>query len=125
MLLFGLLLSLLVNGKAEAHTVPVAHKTHYWMLASWYNLPGRTMADGKIFKEGDPTIAANLSLPFGTVLWVKNPHTGKVLKVIVQDRGPARRTGRQLDLSEAAANILGYTLAGVVHLEVVAMQPPK
>ena len=122
-LLFGLLLSIFI-GKAEAHTVSATHKAHF-VWASWYNLPGNIMSNGRIFKSGDSTIVANRSLPFGTALWVRYPKTGKVLKVIVQDRGPAKSTGRKLDLSEAAANILGYTSAGVVRLQVLSIKYPN
>jgi len=109
---------------AKAHTVFATQKPH-WVLASWYDLPGRTMANGRIFKSGDSTIVANLSLPFGTVLWVKYPRTEKVLKVIVQDRGPAKWTGRKLDLSGAGAHFLGYTRAGVVRLQVLSIKYPN
>ena len=89
------------------------------MRSSWYGpgLEGNRMPNGRIFRSSDPTVAAHKTLPLGTPLWVTNPRNGKTLIVIVQDRGPYIR-GRQLDLSRAAADKLGYLHEGVTPLHV-------
>jgi rare lipoprotein A len=84
-------------------------------LASWYGgakgerLSRRT-ASGERFNPGALT-CAHRSLPFGTRLRVG--FRGRSVVVRVTDRGPAARTGRSLDLSRAAAAVLGLTRAGV------------
>ncbi|MDE1965925.1 MAG: septal ring lytic transglycosylase RlpA family protein [Patescibacteria group bacterium] len=89
------------------------------VVASWYGhrFDGRLMSDGKRFEASDPTIAAHRTLPLGTKLKVRNPANGRVLTVIVKDRGPFVK-GRGLDLSYAAAHDLGYADKGVARLVV-------
>ncbi|HVB19761.1 MAG TPA: septal ring lytic transglycosylase RlpA family protein [Candidatus Paceibacterota bacterium] len=89
------------------------------VIASWYGpgLEGKPMANRLPFNSNDPTIAANRTLPLGTTLLVENPMNGRSLIVVVQDRGPYV-TGRDLDLSYAAAKILGYAEKGVTQLAV-------
>jgi rare lipoprotein A len=83
--------------------------------ASWYggakgeHLNRRT-ASGERFSP-NALICAHRSLPFGTRLRVA--WRGRSVIVRVADRGPARRTGRSLDLSRRAAEIIGLTRAGV------------
>ena len=65
-------------------------------------------------------VAAHRTLPFGTILNVKNPKTGRNVTVEVIDRGPF--TGAFIDLSPEAAKQLGglSTHYGLV-AEVVSM----
>ena len=86
------------------------------MRTSWYQR-GTITASGTRFDPDDPTIAAHKTLPFGTVLKVTNPKNGKTLRVVVKDRGPFIK-GRSLDLTRAAAKILGFFTEGVAILEV-------
>jgi rare lipoprotein A len=83
-------------------------------LASYYGAPGeylnRRTASGEVFRPMGLT-AAHRSLPFGTRLRVG--FRGRSVVVRVTDRGPARRTGRSLDLSRGAAAVLGLTRVGV------------
>ena len=79
--------------------------------ASWYRpkLQKRT-ASGEAF---DPAIftAAHRSLPFGTVVRVTCLKTGKMVMVRINDRGPFTH-GRVLDISAAAAEVLGMKQDG-------------
>jgi rare lipoprotein A len=72
--------------------------------ASWYGqeFAGRTTANGEIF---DPLLltAAHRTLPFGTVVDVRNAKTGKTVRVRINDRGPFVGN-RIIDLSFAAAS---------------------
>ncbi len=71
---------------------------------------GRTTANGEIF---DPMLmtAAHRTLPFGTLVDVKNPKTGQSVRVRVNDRGPYVGD-RLIDLSYAAARQIGIAESG-------------
>jgi rare lipoprotein A len=90
--------------------------------AGWYGqeFAGRTTANGEIF---DPMLmtAAHRTLPFGTLLDVKNPKSGQMVRVRVNDRGPFVGN-RIIDLSYAAAQQIGLTDApSDVELAVVTL----
>lgn len=93
---------------------------------SWYGpgFEGRQMASGRKFHSNDTTIAAHKSLPLGTRITIENPATGKKISVIVQDRGPHKKD-RALDLSRAAAEMLGFVRKGIAQLEVVSVALPS
>jgi rare lipoprotein A len=79
-------------------------------MASYYgNESGSKTASGQRFNQNALT-AAHRSLPFGTKLRVT--HGGRSVVVTINDRGPFIR-GRVLDLSTAAARVVGLTGAGV------------
>ena len=92
-------------------------------VASWYGqeFAGRTTANGEIF---DPLLltAAHRTLPFGTVVDVKNAKTSKVVRVRINDRGPYVGN-RLIDLSYAAAQQIGLVEpgSGEVDLSVVTI----
>ncbi|HZF59746.1 MAG TPA: septal ring lytic transglycosylase RlpA family protein [Rubrobacter sp.] len=89
------------NGKAEADTG----------LTSWYGpgFEGALTASGEVFDPYGYT-AAHKTLPLGTQLSVS--YAGRTVQVTVNDRGPYSG-GRDLDLSQGAAEYLGLTSAGV------------
>jgi len=80
-------------------------------LASYYGaeLAGQPTAGGEPFDSHGFT-AAHRTLPLGTKLWVS--YGGRSVQVTVNDRGPYTG-GRELDLSQGAAEYLGLTQAGV------------
>lgn len=89
--------------------------------ASWYGgeLHGNYTASGEIFNSYDLT-AAHPYLPFGTMVRVINADNGQSVVVRINDRGPF--TGdRIIDLSAAAADVIGITSSGVgfVQLDVL------
>ena len=100
LLLIGAFMAL-DNDKAEATTG----------LASWYGpgLEGSLTASGEVFDPYGFT-AAHRTLPLGTQLTVS--YAGRSVQVTVNDRGPYSG-GRDLDLSQGAAEYLGLTSAGV------------
>lgn len=81
-------------------------------LASYYGHAhqGKTMADGKPFRQEDMT-AASRSLPFGTRVKVTSLRNKKSVIVTITDRGPWKK-GRIIDLSSAAARMLGMLARG-------------
>ena len=56
--------------------------------------------------------AAHRTLPFGTKVRVTNKRNGKTVIVTINDRGPFIR-GRIIDLSTAAAGVIGMRSSGV------------
>ncbi|OQX55264.1 MAG: hypothetical protein B5M53_04510 [Candidatus Cloacimonas sp. 4484_209] len=68
---------------------------------------GKKTASGEIFDMYKMT-CAHRTLPFGTVLLVKNLSNNKKVKVRVNDRGPFVK-GVILDLSYGAARKIGLT----------------
>lgn len=94
-------------------------------LASWYGgkFQGRLTANGEIFDTNQLT-AAHRTLPFGTIVRVENLDTQRSVVVRINDRGPFVEN-RVIDLSRAAADIIGLTSAGVapVRIEIMHYQP--
>lgn len=93
-------------------------------MASWYGpgFDGNPSASGEIFNQNALT-AAHRTLPFGTRVQVTNLDNGQSVIVRINDRGPFHGN-RIIDLSTAAARILGLISAGVapVRLDVVDQQ---
>jgi rare lipoprotein A len=85
-------------------------------VASWYDLSGRITASGEIFDRQRLT-AAHPSLPFGSVIEVRNKRNGRTVLVTVNDRGPYLKA-RIIDLSPAAAAVLGMRHKGVAVVEI-------
>lgn len=85
-------------------------------MASWYGSEsGSRTASGEHF-DPDGITAAHRSLPFGTRIVVTDMHTGRSVRVRVTDRGPARWTGRIIDLSRGAARRLGMIKRGTARV---------
>jgi rare lipoprotein A len=61
--------------------------------------------------------AAHRTLPFGTKVRVTNKRNGKTVVVTINDRGPFIR-GRVIDLSTAAAGIIGMKSSGLAPVTV-------
>ncbi|WP_166174788.1 septal ring lytic transglycosylase RlpA family protein [Rubrobacter tropicus] len=93
------------NDRAEADTA----------LASWYGpgFHGQTTASGEVY-DAYGYSAAHKTLPLGTEITVS--YAGRSVDVVVNDRGPYSG-GRDLDLSQGAAEYLGLTAAGVDYVE--------
>ncbi|MEM1252170.1 MAG: septal ring lytic transglycosylase RlpA family protein [Cyanobacteria bacterium P01_H01_bin.21] len=91
--------------------------------ASWYGpyFHGRLTANGETFNQNHLT-AAHKSLPFNTVLQVRNLKNNQTVVVRINDRGPYIGK-RSLDLSKAAAQCLGSETAGVIPYAAVILEP--
>lgn len=85
-------------------------------VASWYGggepLNALT-ASGETF-DPDVLAVAAWDYPFGTVLEVSG--NGRSVRVTVNDRGPARRLGRCLDLTKAAYAVLDSLDSGLLEV---------
>ncbi len=92
-------------------------------VASWYGdqFHGRRTANGEIFDKFRMT-AAHPTLPLPSRVSVTNLENGRTIEVRVNDRGPFRKQ-RIIDLSEAAAEALGFRYAGHVEVRVRMLGP--
>jgi len=90
-------------------------------IASWYGpgFHGKYTASGERYDMGAMT-AAHRTLPFGTLIEVRNLENGKITRVKINDRGPFAK-GRILALSHAAAEALGIVGPGTAEVEIVAV----
>jgi len=107
---------------AKAPAAPVAATGDAMSgTAAWYGrkFNGRKTASGQRFNASALT-AAHPSLPFGSRVKVTNTKNKRSVVVVINDRGPST-PGRIVDVSQAAAQRLGFTRAGTteVTLEVV------
>jgi rare lipoprotein A (peptidoglycan hydrolase) len=93
--------------------------------ASWYGHPyhGRRTASGEIFDMYQMT-AAHRTLPFGTWVVAENSANGRSVKVRINDRGP-HKSRRILDLSYAAARVLGAIGPGVIPVRLRVIASPE
>jgi rare lipoprotein A len=85
---------------------------------SWYGgkFIGRKFANGEMFTESHLSAAAK-DLPFGTLVKVTTPSTGKSVVVRITDRFKEHKN-RALDISLAAAELLGINGTGVAKANV-------
>ncbi|HWZ55398.1 MAG TPA: septal ring lytic transglycosylase RlpA family protein [Verrucomicrobiae bacterium] len=113
-----------VTQQPTAHAKQKQFKTKYIGTASWYGAQhqGRKMANGQRFDRRKLT-AASWYFPLGTKIRVVNVKNGESVVVTVTDRGPNLRLHRILDLSEAAANRLGYVEEGLTPVFIYPLAP--
>jgi rare lipoprotein A len=87
-------------------------------IASYYWQPQR-VASGGWFNPNAMT-AAHKTLPFGTRVRVTHLGNGRSVVVRINDRGPYIR-GRIIDLSRAAAGVIGMTGQGIARIRMDVM----
>jgi rare lipoprotein A len=94
-------------------------------LASWYGHPyhGRASSSGEIY-DMEKLTAAHRTLPFGTIVRVRNLANDLTVDVRINDRGPFVE-GRIIDLSRAAARQIRMLGPGTsqVRLRVLSLPP--
>ena len=124
-LIFSLFIFSFLTSAFSADAPPSPSALQSEGLASWYGgkFQGRRTANGETFDTNKLT-AAHKTLPFGTKVQVTHLDTGKSVIVRINDRGPFVED-RIIDLSKAAADIIGLTSRGVgkVKIEVVHQEP--
>lgn len=86
--------------------------------ASWYGdeFNGKITANGEIYNKGDLT-AAHPTLPLSSIVRITNLYNDKSVIVKVNDRGPFAKS-RIIDVSERAADILGFKDRGTTEVKV-------
>jgi hypothetical protein len=129
LILFATLVSMagaaLELGRGESAPLRTSHREPVGSseigIASWYGHPyhGRKAANGEKYDMNRLTAAHRL-LPFGTRVRVCSLRNARIVEVRITDRGPFVE-GRLIDLSRAAARVLGFQRAGLelVRLEVL------
>jgi rare lipoprotein A len=87
-------------------------------IGSFYSedFHGRRTANGEIFDMWALT-AAHPTLPMPSYAYVTNLANGRTVLVRINDRGPYARR-RVIDLSRAAARLLGYEMQGTAQVRV-------
>ncbi len=89
-------------------------------MASWYGkkhgFHGKKTANGDKYNKQLLT-AAHKSLPLPSMVKVTNLKNNKSLILVLNDRGPFSK-GRILDVSEKAADILGFKKQGIAKVRV-------
>lgn len=91
-------------------------------VASYYGdeFHGRKTANGERYDRNEFS-AAHRTLPFGSMLKVRNLANNRTVLVRVNDRGPFK-ADRILDVSFAAARELDMTRSGTAQIEAVLVQ---
>jgi len=115
--LLALTAPLLLGGCASARRGVAVERG----VASWYGpgFHGNFTASGERY-DMDGMTAAHRTLPFGTIVEVRNLENGRTARVKINDRGPFVKN-RILDLSRAAARALGIYGPGTAMVEIVAV----
>lgn len=92
-------------------------------VASWYGpgFDGNLTASGEVFDQAAMS-AAHRSLPLPSLARVTRLDTGRSLLVRINDRGPFV-DDRVIDLSQAAAEALGFIDDGVAEVRIEALGP--
>ena len=85
--------------------------------------PGSSLEEALEVFDMNQLTAAHKTLPFGTRLLVTNRDTSQSVEVRVNDRGPFVR-GRILDVSYAAARLLGAVGSGLIPVRVRVLSLP-
>jgi rare lipoprotein A len=90
-------------------------------IASWYgpNFNGKLTANGEKYDMYSLT-AAHRTLPFNTIVKVKNLDNGKSVQVRINDRGPYAKN-RIIDLSKQAAKEINMLGPGTAHVALILM----
>ena len=111
---------IVLAGSAEGRSRSQPSSTSFDLsgIASVYDYSaGAGTASGERLQI-DAMTAAHRSLPFGTMVRVTRHGNGRTVLVRINDRGPFVR-GRVIDLSPAAARVLGFSGVAEVSLAVV------
>ena len=92
--------------------------------ASWYGteMGGGRTASGQPF-SARAISAAHPTLPMGSFAEVTSLDSGRTILVVITDRGPSGGN-RIIDLSRAAAELLGIDRAGIAAVRVRRVDPP-
>ncbi len=122
----ALTLALVIAASASVQAKPPIDDN--WMesgVASWYGpgFAGNPTASGEIYDPNHLT-AAHKTLPLGTLVRVYNVDNDREMIVRINDRGPFI-DGRIIDLSRAAAEVLGFKDVGLAQVEVTVVRAPR
>jgi rare lipoprotein A len=105
-------------------TTPSVVDGHQQGVASWYGpgFHGRRTANGEVYDQYELT-AAHQTLPLGTRALVTSLTNGRSVEVRINDRGPFV-DGRIVDLSYAAASVIGMIGPGTMPVRLKVIDAP-
>ena len=93
-------------------------------VASWYSWGdpgiGSQTASGEVFDDTQATCAA-WNYPFGTPLKITNVRNGRSVVCRVNDRGPAPRLGRAVDLTKSSFEKIADPEKGLIQVKIVPL----
>ncbi len=94
-------------------------------ITSWYgeDFDGQPTATGETYDMYADT-AAHPTLPLGSIVRVTNPRNHRSQIVRINDRGPYVE-GRELDVSYAVAQKLGFDQRGTARVRLELLEVPK
>ena len=113
--------------KEEKPSIPKIEKREtqevQYGVASWYgpDFHGKPTSSGEIYDMYQLTCAHN-TFPLGTTVMVTNLENGRSVELKVNDRGPFVKE-RIIDLSYAAAQMLGMWEKGTAYVKVEGFGP--
>lgn len=116
------ILLLFVLAAASCASRPPAYREQGWASYVADQYTGRPTSSGQLYYPQAYT-AAHTTLPFGTVVTVKNTLNGRKVNVTVNDRFPYY-PGRVINLSSAAAQEIGIPYMQMGQVEVTAENLP-
>jgi rare lipoprotein A len=107
------------------YTLLTQKSAYKYGIASWYgeDFQGSETASGEAYNMNSLT-AAHRNLPLGTRIRVTNLRNRRSLVLRVNDRGPFI-PGRLLDVSRAAARLLGFAASGRAHVQIQVLPSSK
>lgn len=88
-----------------------------------YSFDGRRTASGQIL-DVEANMAAHKTLPFGSIVRITNPDTGKWVEVTIFDRGPFVE-GRIIDLTPSSFEAIAPLSSGIVNVELEVISLPE
>jgi rare lipoprotein A len=106
------------NMRAHRSTSKMDRRFRGSGLASFYWQPQK-LSSGGTFDPRAMT-AAHRTLPFGTRVRVTHAGNGRSVEVRINDRGPFT-AGRIIDLSKAAAELIGMTARGIARVSITVL----
>ncbi|MBW0178294.1 septal ring lytic transglycosylase RlpA family protein [Sediminibacterium sp.] len=109
---FCFVIAVILIGSGCSRKITESGMASFYGAGDGYN--GRKTANGETFNKNKLT-AAHKTLPFGTIVKVKNLGNGQTVKVRINDRGPFVK-GRIIDLSEKAAKKINMRQQGVAEV---------
>ena len=112
------------NPNAPSTNLPAAEAGRMLQtgIASWYgpNFHGKATANGEVFNMNDFT-AAHRTLPFNTIVEVRNTSNNKAVSVRINDRGPYV-DDRVIDLSRRAAREIDMENTGTASVRIIFLE---
>jgi rare lipoprotein A (peptidoglycan hydrolase) len=116
-------LSLSMLALVSCASRPPAYQEQGWASYIADQYTGRPTSSGQLYYPQAYT-AAHTSLPFGTVVTVKNIMNGRTVNVTINDRFPYYQ-GRVINLSSAAAQHISIPYMQMGQVQVVAKSIPQ